>query len=106
MEMGKQTRQAVAEADVVVFVVDAREGMSAQDHDIANYLRRLGKTCVLVANKAEGMKEAHPGAEFFELGTGRGARGLGRAWAGHQVIAGRGHWRLLPEPQEDDASAG
>src|SRR3989344_1458153 len=48
---------AVAEADVVIFVVDARAGVSAQDHDIANYLRRLGKPCVLVANKAEGMLE-------------------------------------------------
>jgi len=54
-EMAKQTRQAVAEADVVLFVVDARAGVSAQDHDIANYLRRLGKPCLLVANKAEGM---------------------------------------------------
>ena len=44
-EMAKQTRQAVAEADVVIFVVDAREGLSAQDHDIANDLRRLGKPC-------------------------------------------------------------
>jgi GTP-binding protein len=41
--MAKQTRQAVAEADAVIFVVDARAGLSAQDHDIANYLRRLGK---------------------------------------------------------------
>ena len=42
-EMAKQTRQAVAEADVVIFVVDAREGISAQDYEIAKYLRRLGK---------------------------------------------------------------
>ena len=42
-EMAKQTRQAVAESDVVVFVVDARAGLSAQDHEIAQYLRRLGK---------------------------------------------------------------
>ena len=56
-EMARQTQQAVAEADIVVFVVDAREGLSAQDHDIANYLRRLGKPCLLVANKAEGMRE-------------------------------------------------
>jgi GTP-binding protein len=70
MEMAKQTRQAVAEADVVVFVVDARAGMSAQDHDIANYLRRLGKPCVLVANKAEGMLEGAQLAEFYELGLG------------------------------------
>jgi len=69
-EMGKQTRQAVAEADVVLFVVDAREGLSAQDHDIAAFLRRLGKTCVLVANKAEGMTDGTRVAEFFELGLG------------------------------------
>jgi GTP-binding protein len=69
-EMAKQTRQAVAEADVVVFVVDARAGVSAQDHDIANYLRRLSKPCVLVANKAEGMLDSAHLAEFYELGLG------------------------------------
>ncbi len=69
-EMGKQTRQAVAEADVVLFVVDARDGLSAQDHDIAVFLRKLGKTCVLVANKAEGMTDGTRLAEFFELGLG------------------------------------
>ena len=69
-EMAKQTRQAVAEADVVVFVVDARAGVSSQDHDIANYLRRLGKPCVLAANKAEGMREGLQLVEFFELGLG------------------------------------
>ncbi len=69
-EMAKQTRQAVAEADVVVFVVDARDGLSAQDHDIANYLRRLGKPCLLVANKAEGMQEGHQLTDFYELGLG------------------------------------
>ena len=70
-EMAKQTQQAVAEADVVIFVVDARAGMSAQDHGIAKYLRRLGKPCVLVANKAEGMKEGAQLVEFFELGLGQ-----------------------------------
>ena len=69
-EMAKQTRQAVAEADVVIFVVDARGGLSAQDHDIANYLRRLGKPTLLVANKAEGMKEGAQLVEFYELGLG------------------------------------
>jgi GTP-binding protein len=69
-EMAKQTRQAVAEADVVMFVVDARAGVSAQDHDIANYLRRLSKPCLLVANKAEGMQDGVKLSEFFELGLG------------------------------------
>ena len=69
-EMAKQTRQAVAEADAVVFVVDARNGLSAQDHDIARYLRRLGKRCILAANKSEGMTQGLQLAEFFELGLG------------------------------------
>ena len=69
-EMAKQTRQAVAEADVVIFVVDARAGISAQDYDIAKYLRKLGKPTVLTANKAEGMTQGVQFAEFFELGLG------------------------------------
>ena len=69
-EMAKQTRQAVAEADVVLFVVDARAGLSAQDHEIGKYLRKLGKPCILVANKAEGMTAGAQLVEFFELGLG------------------------------------
>lgn len=69
-EMARQAQQAVAEADVVAFVVDARAGLSAQDHDIAAYLRKLGKPCVLVANKAEGMHEGVQLTEFYELGLG------------------------------------
>ena len=69
-EMAKQTQQAVAEADVVIFVVDARAGLSAQDHDIANYLRKIGKPSLLVANKSEGMREGIQLSEFYELGLG------------------------------------
>ncbi len=69
-EMARQTQQAVAEADVVIFVVDARAGISGQDHDIAQYLRRLGKKCILVANKAEGIREGVQLSEFYELGLG------------------------------------
>ncbi|QXZ08332.1 ribosome biogenesis GTPase Der [Comamonas sp. Y33R10-2] len=69
-EMAKQTQQAVAEADVVVFVLDARAGLSGQDHEIGKYLRRLGKPTLLVANKAEGMKDGLQLTEFYELGLG------------------------------------
>ncbi|MFM2068956.1 MAG: hypothetical protein RLZZ584_3865 [Pseudomonadota bacterium] len=69
-EMAKQTRQAVAEADAVIFVVDVRAGLSAQDHDIARYLRSTGKRVLLAANKAEGMKGGPQLAEFHELGIG------------------------------------
>ena len=69
-EMAKQTRQAVAEADAVIFVVDVRGGLSAQDHDIARYLRTQQKRVLLAANKAEGMVESPLLGEFFELGIG------------------------------------
>ena len=69
-EMAKQTRQAVAEADAVIFVVDVRSGVSGQDHDIARYLRSVGKKVILAVNKAEGMLESPLLAEFFELGLG------------------------------------
>lgn len=69
-EMAKQTQQAVAEADVVVFVVDARAGVTGQDHDIAGYLRTLGKTIILAVNKSEGMTRGIQQAEFYELGIG------------------------------------
>ena len=69
-EMARQTRQAVAEADAVIFVVDVRAGLSAQDHDIARYLRSQRKKVVLAANKAEGMAESPLLAEFHELGIG------------------------------------
>ena len=69
-EMAKQTRQAVAEADAVIFVVDVRGGLSAQDHDIARYLRTQHKRVLLAANKAEGMAESPLLGEFHELGIG------------------------------------
>ena len=69
-EMAKQTRQAVAEADAVIFVVDVRSGVSGQDFDIARYLRTVGKKVILAVNKAEGMQESPLLAEFFELGLG------------------------------------
>jgi GTP-binding protein len=98
-EMAKQTRQAVAEADVVIFVVDARGGVSAQDHDIANYLRRLGKPCVLAANKAEGMLEGTQLVEFYELGLGE----VYAISAAHgQGIKALVDLALLPLSLEDD----
>ena len=69
-EMAKQTRQAVAEADAVIFVVDVRSGVSGQDHDIARYLRTVGKKVILAVNKAEGMQESPLLGEFYELGLG------------------------------------
>ena len=102
MEMAKQTRQAVAEADVVVFVLDARGGLSAQDHDIAGYLRKLGKPTVLAANKAEGMTGGNL-PEFYELGLGEvhpisAAHGQGVRSLGEVAFAPLN----LPEADEEE----
>lgn len=106
VEMAKQTRQAVAEADVVVFVVDARAGLTVQDHDIANYLRKLGKPTVLVANKAEGMKEGYQLSEFYELGLGEvlavsAAHGQGTRGLVEHALDLLG----VPEPDEEEQEA-
>jgi GTP-binding protein len=100
--MAKQTRQAVAEADVVIFVVDARAGLSAQDHDIANDLRRLGKPCVLVANKAEGMQDGTRLVDFYELGFGE-VHGISAAHGqGIRSLVGLALEPLsLPDPEDE-----
>ena len=99
-EMAKQTRQAVAEADLVLFVLDARAGVSGQDHDIAKYLRRLGKPCLLAVNKAEGLLDSPRLGEFFELGLGQvhpisAAHGQGMRDLAEEALA------LLPAQAED-----
>lgn len=70
VEMARQTQQAIAEADVIIFLVDARAGLSAQDHDIATLLRRIGRPVFLAVNKAEGMRHGSSVMEFHELGLG------------------------------------
>jgi GTP-binding protein len=69
-EMAKQTRQAVDEADVVLFLVDGRQGCTPQDKIIAEQLRKTGRPVLLLVNKAEGMQRVAVTNEFFELGIG------------------------------------
>lgn len=69
-EMAKQTLLAVDEADVIIFVVDARQGVTPQDKIIADRLRKSGRKILLAVNKAEGMRQAVVTAEFHELALG------------------------------------
>ncbi|HET9663881.1 MAG TPA: ribosome biogenesis GTPase Der, partial [Burkholderiales bacterium] len=69
-EMARQTRQAIDEADAILFIVDARAGLTAQDRDIAEELRRAGRPIFVVVNKSEGMAPAVAAAEFHALGLG------------------------------------
>ncbi|BBI99832.1 GTPase Der [Ferrigenium kumadai] len=69
-EMARQSRQAVDEADVVLFIVDGRAGCTPQDTIIAEQLRKTGKPILLLVNKAEGMQRMRVIADFYELGLG------------------------------------
>jgi GTP-binding protein len=68
--MSAQTRQAIAEADAVILVVDARAGLTSADRDLADDLRRSGKVIHVAVNKAEGMNPDVAVAEFHKLGLG------------------------------------
>jgi GTP-binding protein len=68
--MARQTRQAIDEADAILFLVDARSGLTGADREIAEELRASGREVLLVSNKAEGMQPALATAEFHALGMG------------------------------------
>ena len=108
-EMARQAEQAIAEADVLLFLVDGRSGLSPHDDEIAVYLRRCGRPVRLVVNKAEGRDRGVVAAEFHALGLGEplaisAAHGDGVRALIDEVLA------VFPEPAddagEDDASRG
>jgi GTP-binding protein len=68
--MQAQTATAVAQADAVMFVVDARDAATPDDRSFANLVRRAGKPTILVANKSEGRAGAAGAIESYALGLG------------------------------------
>ena len=102
-EMAKQTRQAIAESDAVVFVVDGRTGVAPQDLQIADLLRKSGRPVTLAVNKLEGITREGRTAEFYELGLGdplgiSSAHGDGISDLMDHVLA------QLPAPPVDEMS--
>jgi GTP-binding protein len=69
-EMAQQAEAAIAESDMLLFIVDGRAGLTPQDEAIADRLRKSGRPLLLVVNKAEGMNQAMVSAEFHQLGLG------------------------------------
>ena len=69
-EMAQQSLLAIEEADVVMFLVDARAGLLPADQGIADHLRRINKRVFVVANKVDGIDGDSESAEFYSLGLG------------------------------------
>jgi len=65
-----QAQVAMDEADLIVFVVDARDGVTTVDHDIAGLLRKSGKSVLVVSNKADSDKREIDASDAWELGLG------------------------------------
>ena len=106
-----QADQALREADGVLFLVDARDGLTSADQDIADRIRRMGKPCLLVVNKMDGASEGEALAEFSALGFDHAAyisaahgRGMGdlRRWLTEEVRA-QAHSQEAGGPQGEDA---
>ena len=70
VEIRKQVQLAIDEADTILFLVDAREGLTPMDKDVAALLRRCTKKVILVANKVDNAKEMDSLSEFYALGLG------------------------------------
>ena len=66
----EQVERAVGESEIILFVVDAKEGMTAGDTEVADILRKASKPVLLLANKAESESRREGAVEFFELGLG------------------------------------
>jgi GTP-binding protein len=69
-QVAEQARRAVEEADLVVFVVDARSGVTPGDEEVADILRRSGKPVIVVANKVDDPRRDDEALEFHRLGLG------------------------------------
>ncbi len=66
----EQVASAIAEADVILFLVDVKTGMTGGDYEVADLLRRTDKPTILVVNKADSTARREDSVEFFNLGLG------------------------------------
>jgi GTPase len=108
--MRRQTEQAIAQAQVILFVVDAREGVTPLDELFAALLRRCGRPVVLIANKAEGSAGAAGALEAFALGFGEPVplsaehgEGLGELY---RALTAAGRAETEDEDEDEDEEGG
>ena len=99
--MAGQAMQAIDESDVVIFLVDARDGLTAGDETIGSHIRKLGKKVILAMNKSDGANIEMLTAEFYSLGLGEpyaisAAHGRGMGTLEDAIVA------TLPEAVEEE----
>ncbi len=105
-EMKRQAEQAMAEADAVLFVVDARAGLASGDREIAARLRKLKTRLWVAVNKAEGMPPDSAVAEFHELGLGAPAPVSAAHGEGVRELMDAVLADFPEEPEGDEEDAG
>ena len=100
-----QATSAIAEADVIVFVVDAKAGLTSGDHEVADILRRADKPTILAANKADSLDRRDAAVDFYNIGLGdpipiSAYHGGGTGDLLDRVV------EALPEAEEEEESEG
>ena len=91
-QMRRQANIAIETADVIIFIVDGKEGLTASDHEVATMLRKSKKPVVLVVNKVDNLKDENNAYEFYNLGIGEpitisAGQGLGLGDMLDEVVA-------------------
>ncbi len=98
--MMEQTEAAVADADLCLFVVDGKEGVTNKDYFFAQWLRKLDKKTILLANKCENLNEEVFGSEYYKLGFGKPTA----ISAEHKLGFGDIYEKIAPDIEEYEAN--
>ncbi|MDY5098105.1 ribosome biogenesis GTPase Der [Clostridium sp.] len=103
-QMRRQAQIAIETADVIVFIVDGKEGLTAADYEVAHMLRKSKKPIVLVVNKIDSLKEEDNAYEFYNLGIGdpvtiSASQALG---LGDMLDIVVGEFKNIPEEDEEE----
>ncbi len=100
--MMEQTEAAVADADLCLFVIDGKEGVTNKDYYFAQWLKKMNKKTVLLANKCENLNEEIFGSEFYKLGFGKPTA----ISAEHKLGFGDLYEKIAPEIEEYEKNFG
>jgi GTP-binding protein len=107
-EIRAQAEMAVSEADAVLFIVDVEDGVTSNDLEVAEILRRKTQSVLLVVNKCDNEARRSRAVDFYELGIGEpiaisALHGIGVGEMLDSLVAALGNWETIPEESEAQA---